>query len=107
MNKILIRWLLVFLFVNMITSSYAQDVFESNSSLVAKHYYSGFDLAHLTYNAISSASDGKIYYVLSSVPIDEAGKVYVYDPKTDQTKFLADLNEICGEQGTCSTNGTI
>lgn len=99
MNKLLIRWGLLYLFVNMITNSYAQDAPKSNSSLVAKHYYSGFDLAHDTYNAISSASDGKIYYVLSSNQIDEAGKVYVFDPATDQTKFLADLNELCGEKG--------
>ena len=68
-------------------------------SLVAKHYYSGFDLANNTYNAISPASDGKIYYVLSSKSIDEGGKMYVYNPETDQIKFLADLTDICGEKG--------
>ncbi len=99
MNKTSIKWQLLFLFVTIITNCYAQDAPKSDATLVAKRYYSGFDQAHLTYNAISSASDGKIYYVLSSVPIDEAGKVYVYDPETDQTKFLADLSEICGEQG--------
>lgn len=67
--------------------------------LVAVHYYSGFDLANNTYNAISTASDGKIYYVLSSKSIDEGGKMFVYDPKTDQIKLLADLTEICGEKG--------
>ena len=35
-------------------------------ALIATSYFSGFDLAHDTYNAISAASDGKIYYVLSS-----------------------------------------
>lgn len=35
-------------------------------SLIARRYYSGFEQAHDTYNAISAASDGKIYYVLSS-----------------------------------------
>ncbi len=72
---------------------------ENLYSLVAKHYYSGFDLANNTYNAISSASDGKIYYVLSSKSIDEGGKMYVYNPETDQIKFLADLTDICGEKG--------
>lgn len=72
---------------------------ENLHSLVAKHYYSGFDLANNTYNAISSASDGKIYYVLSSKSIDEGGKMYVYNPETDQIKFLADLTDICGEKG--------
>ena len=68
-------------------------------SLIATRYYSGFLLAHDTYNAISAASDGRIYYVLSSQSIDEGGQVYVYDPRTDKTQFLADLTEICGEKG--------
>ena len=67
--------------------------------LVAKHYYSGFDLANNTYNAISAASDGRIYYVLSSKSIEKGGQVYVYDPETDQIEFLADLTDICGEKG--------
>lgn len=68
------------------------------SSLTAIPYYSGFDLAHDTYNAITAASDGKIYYVLSSESIDVGGQFYVYDPATDQTRFLADLTQVCGEQ---------
>ncbi|MGI6048587.1 MAG: hypothetical protein ACOYEG_11405, partial [Petrimonas sp.] len=44
--------------------------------LTATSYFSGFDLAHDTYNAISAASDGKIYYVLSSQPYDVAGQVH-------------------------------
>ncbi len=66
--------------------------------LTATSYFSGFDLAHDTYNAISAASDGKIYYVLSSQPYDVAGQVHVYDPQADTTRFLADLTEICGEK---------
>jgi hypothetical protein len=66
--------------------------------LIATSYFSGFDLAHDTYNAISAASDGKIYYVLSSQPYDVAGQVHVYDPQADTTRFLADLTEICGEK---------
>ncbi|WP_436413137.1 hypothetical protein [Petrimonas sp.] len=69
------------------------------STLIATRYFSGFDLAHDTYNAISAASDGKIYYVLSSQPYNIAGQVHVYDPVTDKTRFLADLTEICGEKG--------
>lgn len=67
--------------------------------LTAKTYNSGFSRAHDTYNAISAASDGRIYYVLSSDLADTAGRVYVYDPKTDSTEFLADLTDICGEKG--------
>jgi hypothetical protein len=67
--------------------------------LEARRYYSGFALAHDTYNAISAASDGKIYYVLSSESYEQGGQMYVYDPQTDKTRFLADLTEVCGEKG--------
>jgi hypothetical protein len=67
------------------------------SNLIAKTYNSGFIQAHDTYNALSAASDGKIYYILSSDKIEFAGKMYVYDPELDVTEFLADLNDVCGE----------
>ncbi len=65
--------------------------------LTAQRYYSGFAEAHDTYNGMSPASDGKIYYVLSSATHDKGGEMHVYDPQTDNTKFLADLTEISGE----------
>jgi hypothetical protein len=71
----------------------------SSKPLIAKHYFSGFDQAHDTYNAISPASDGRIYYVLSSASIDVGGQMYAYDPDKDETKFIADLTEVCGENG--------
>ena len=66
--------------------------------LTAKHYFSGFADAHDTYNAISAASDGKIYYVLSSDKHDVGGQFYVYDPSTDKTTFIADLSDAVGEK---------
>lgn len=65
--------------------------------LIAKIVDSGFDQAHDTYNAISKASDGKIYYVLSSDQKDIAGRMYVYDPSNASVEFLGDLTDICGE----------
>jgi hypothetical protein len=70
--------------------------------LVATHYFSGFEEAHDTYNAISTASDGKIYYVLSSAAYDKGGQVYGYDPGSDRIDFLGDLTDICGEKGKMS-----
>ncbi|MEZ4900374.1 MAG: hypothetical protein R2822_00650 [Spirosomataceae bacterium] len=67
-------------------------------SLIATPYFSGFDLAHDTYNAITAASNGKIYYVLCSDSYDIGGKMYAYNPATDQTEFIADLTEVCGEK---------
>ncbi|WP_343701757.1 hypothetical protein [Chitinophaga sp.] len=70
----------------------------TDKALTAKPYFSGFELAHDTYNAITAASNGKIYYVLSSESYDIGGQIYVYDPATDRSEFLADLTEICGEK---------
>lgn len=75
----------------------ASEESPANRSLIADRYYSGFAEAHDTYNGMSTASDGKIYYVLSSATFDKGGEMHVYDPKTDKTEFLADLTEISGE----------
>ena len=72
---------------------------ESRDHLVASKYFSGFPKAHDSYNSISSAGDGKIYYVLSSQEYDKAGQMYVFDPDLGKTRWLADLDEICGEKG--------
>ncbi len=48
--------------------------------LTAKVYDSGFSKAHDTYNSISTASVGKIYYVLSSESIDVGGKMFLFYP---------------------------
>ena len=66
--------------------------------LLAQAYYSGFELAHDTYQAMSCASDGKIYYVLSSESVTKAGQLYSFDPETEKIEWLADLSEACGEE---------
>jgi len=71
---------------------------DSSASLVAKTYNSGFELAHDTYNGISAASDGKIYYVLCSQSVDVGGQIYSFDPKTEKIQHLGDLTELCGEK---------
>ncbi len=67
--------------------------------LVARVMNSGFAEAHDTYNGISAASDGRIYYVLSSQRIDVAAQMYSYDPATGEIRHLGDLSEACGEKG--------
>lgn len=67
--------------------------------LIAKTFDSGFELAHDSYNAITVASDGRVYYVLSSDKHDVAGRVYTYDPLNDSITLLGDLTAICGEEG--------
>jgi hypothetical protein len=71
---------------------------QGEKKLMATPYNSGFDLAHDTYNGISAASDGKIYYVLCSQAIDRGGQMYSFDPKTSKIQHLGDLTEACGEK---------
>ncbi len=76
----------------------SEGVDATRDAMIAKQYFSGFDDAHDTYNAISVASDGKIYYVLSSTHYDIGGQFYCYDPQTDKTAFIADLSDALGEK---------
>lgn len=71
---------------------------DSPRQLLARTYNSGFPQAHDTYNGISAASDGRIYYVLSSEFMDVGARVFCFDPATDQIRFLGDLTEACGEK---------
>jgi len=67
--------------------------------LTVRTFNSGFREAHDTYNGISVASDGNVYYALCSTSIDFGGRIYRYDPRKDEIKYLGDLTEICGEKG--------
>ncbi|MDD3545312.1 MAG: hypothetical protein PHG96_08150, partial [Kiritimatiellae bacterium] len=71
----------------------------SGQALTARVFNSGFRDAHDTYNGISVASDGNVYYALCSTSIDFGGRIYRYDPRRDEIKYLGDLTEICGEKG--------
>ena len=70
-----------------------------DEDLIAKTFNSGFSLAHDTYNGLSAASNGKIYYVLSSQSIDTGAQVYSFDPENEVIEHLGDLTEACGEKG--------
>jgi len=65
--------------------------------IIAEVFNSGFAEAHDTYNAISVASDGNIYYILSSDKINVGGKIYCYHTTSGRIEYLGDLTEICGE----------
>ncbi|MBK9168247.1 MAG: hypothetical protein IPM24_12375 [Bryobacterales bacterium] len=67
--------------------------------ITARVIESGFAEAHDTYNGLSDASDGRIYYVLCSDRHDVAGRMYRYDPAADSVQFAGDLSEACGEGG--------
>jgi hypothetical protein len=72
----------------------------TGKKITAQTFDSGFALGHDSYNAMGTASDGKIYYVLSSENIDQGAKMFCFDPKTQQIKEVGDLTEACGEKGT-------
>lgn len=66
-------------------------------TLTAVIYDSKFPPGHDTFNGMSSASDGRIYYVLSSDAIDIPARMFVFDPASQAITDLGDLNTACGE----------
>jgi len=67
------------------------------NKIFAQTCYSGFPNAHDTYNALTCCSDEKVYYILCSELVDEAGKFCSYNPQSEEIKILGDLDSICGE----------
>jgi hypothetical protein len=66
--------------------------------LIAKSYNSGFAEAHDTYNGMGTASDGRIFYVLSSEKHDVAARMFSFDPATKRIQDLGDLASAAGEK---------
>lgn len=66
--------------------------------LLAKEFDSDFKEAHDTYNGLSKASDGNIYYVLSSEKHNIGGKMYKYLPAKNIVMPVGDLTSFCGEE---------
>jgi hypothetical protein len=106
MNKHKLIYLTI-LFLSMVAMSCKQTVKQKvetkitsnhDAKIIATIHNSGFEHAHDTYNGLSSASDGKIYYVLCSELMDVAGQMYSFDPKDKKIEHLGDLTEVCGEK---------
>lgn len=72
---------------------------EQPGRITAHAYNSDFPLSHDSYNAISTASDGKIYYVLSTESVDIGGQMFSFDPASIKIERLGDLTEASGEKG--------
>jgi len=77
----------------------AEDPFQPPARLVGRTYNSGFADAHDTYNGMGCASNGRIYYVLSSERFDVGAQMFSFDPSTQSIQRIADLTEACGEKG--------
>jgi hypothetical protein len=82
-----------------LASGPSADLFQPRHRITAQTHDSGFGDAHDTYNGIGAASDGKVYYVLSSTRYDVGAQMYSFDPRTQEIRHLADLTEACGEKG--------
>ena len=65
--------------------------------LIARCFDSNFPEAHDTYNGMSMASDGRLYYILSSDQHSIGGRMFRFDPANEEIKFLGDLTDLCGE----------
>jgi hypothetical protein len=64
----------------------------------AHTYNSGFPLSHDSYNAISVAGDGRVYYVLSTEFVDTGAAMFRFDPATRRIDRIGDLTEAAGEK---------
>ena len=60
---------------------------------------SEFERSDSNFFSLSPASDGCIYYTLSSHDIDTHARIYRYDPRADEVRLLGVLGEIVGEAG--------
>lgn len=67
--------------------------------LAARWHGAGFADGDDSYNAVTAASDGKIYYVICSHKIDTGAQMYAYDPENGEVAHVADLTEAAGEKG--------
>ena len=67
--------------------------------LTAESFDSGFKHAHDTYNGMGLASDGKIYYVLSTTEYDVPARMYSFDPATKKIVCVGDLTQMADEKG--------
>jgi len=68
-------------------------------AFAARIFNSNFAQASLTYHALSIASDGCVYYALTSDTFDQGARMFRYDPLADKiTVLAADLTAVVGEK---------
>lgn len=76
-----------------------QDPFLPAHKIIGQKHNSGFPDGHDTYNGMGAASDGRIYYVLSTYVHDVGARMFSFDPATGTIELLGDITEACGEKG--------
>jgi hypothetical protein len=70
-----------------------------NAVIRARLHPSGFEKSDANFYSLSQASDGNLYYVLSSHDLNTHGRAFRYEPSADRVRLLGDLGELCGEAG--------
>jgi hypothetical protein len=70
-----------------------------NAVIPVRLHPSGFENADANFYSLSLASDGNVYYTLSSHDLNTHGRVYRYEPSADRVTLLGDLGELTGEAG--------
>ena len=70
-----------------------------NAVIPARLHESGFKKADSDFYSLSPASDGNLYYTLSSHDLNTYARIYRYEPSADRVTLLGDLGELTGEAG--------
>ena len=71
----------------------------NDKKIVAKLHAADFAMTDSNFYSLSILKDKNIYYTLCSHNIDTHGRVYKYDPETDEVRIFADLGKVTGEAG--------
>jgi hypothetical protein len=67
------------------------------NKITAEIFQTDFPASDCNYHSITAASDGKIYFSLSTHNEDYACRFYSFDPKSKKIKLLGKLDEVVGE----------
>jgi hypothetical protein len=77
----------------------AKVVSNPNAVIPARLHPSGFERSDSNFYSLTIASDGRVYYTLSSHNIDTHARTFRYDPATDEVKMVVDLGVAAEEAG--------
>lgn len=89
--------LLAVLFLSLQVISCAPETQQRTAApqpLVATSFDTGFEEAGNTWESLSAAPDGKIYYSFSTTEVDQGAMLFSYDPATGEIETVADLTEV-------------
>lgn len=77
-------------------AGYVQDP-PSERILTARAYEEGFSESTAAYKSLLRASDGKIYYALSSTHPSTSARIFSFDPSTQKASLAVSLEDLDGK----------